>query len=119
MTMLASVVDEENQVPEQEENVMLKENNRRFVLFPIQHAHVWHAYKQTEAKFWSAEEIELADDLDGMFYSSMPVSLSLYVSSPSVISRFDTNLLRLQFPPTTRTRLSPTPSSLSCCSTAC
>lgn len=65
---------------------MLKENNRRFVLFPIQHAHVWHAYKKTEAKFWSAEEIELADDLDGMYLSMHLLSIStIYSLSPSFV----------------------------------
>lgn len=54
------------------ENEMLKENNRRFVLFPIQHSHLWHSYKLTEAKFWSAEEIELADDLDGFINIYIP-----------------------------------------------
>ncbi|KAJ3277930.1 Ribonucleoside-diphosphate reductase subunit M2, partial [Borealophlyctis nickersoniae] len=44
---------------------LLKENPKRFVLFPIQYHEVWQAYKNAEARFWSAEEIELSDDSEG------------------------------------------------------
>jgi len=43
---------------------MLKENLDRFVLFPIEHADIWEMYKQHAASFWTAEEIDLAEDLD-------------------------------------------------------
>lgn len=36
----------------------------RFVLFPIQHQDVWEMYKQAEACFWTAEEIDLASDMN-------------------------------------------------------
>lgn len=42
---------------------LLVENKNRFVLFPIQHADIWRMYKQAEASFWTAEEIDLAQDL--------------------------------------------------------
>ncbi len=42
---------------------ILKENPNRFVLFPIQHDKVWQMYKQAEASFWTAEEIDLSQDL--------------------------------------------------------
>jgi ribonucleoside-diphosphate reductase beta chain len=42
---------------------ILKENPNRFVLFPIQHDEVWQMYKQAEASFWTAEEIDLSQDL--------------------------------------------------------
>lgn len=47
---------------EQEEPI-LKENNSRFVLFPIEHDDIWQFYKKAEASFWTAEEIDLAQDL--------------------------------------------------------
>ncbi|MCB9255691.1 MAG: ribonucleotide-diphosphate reductase subunit beta [Chitinophagales bacterium] len=43
---------------------ILEENNQRFVLFPIQHNEIWKMYKQAEASFWTAEEIDLAPDMD-------------------------------------------------------
>eukprot|EP00559_Dactyliosolen_fragilissimus_P008296 CAMPEP_0184858790 /NCGR_PEP_ID=MMETSP0580-20130426/3836_1 /TAXON_ID=1118495 /ORGANISM="Dactyliosolen fragilissimus" /LENGTH=410 /DNA_ID=CAMNT_0027355097 /DNA_START=62 /DNA_END=1294 /DNA_ORIENTATION=- len=43
---------------------LLKENPGRFVLFPIQDAEVWSMYKKAEASFWTAEEIDLASDLN-------------------------------------------------------
>ena len=42
---------------------ILEENNERFVLFPIQHHKIWEMYKQAEASFWTAEEIDLAPDM--------------------------------------------------------
>ncbi|MCC9135758.1 ribonucleoside-diphosphate reductase small subunit [Pontibacter silvestris] len=42
---------------------ILKENPNRFVLFPIQHDEVWQMYKKAEASFWTAEEIDLGQDL--------------------------------------------------------
>jgi ribonucleoside-diphosphate reductase beta chain len=45
------------------EEPILKENKDRFVLFPIQHHDIWKYYKQAEASFWTAEEIDLGQDL--------------------------------------------------------
>jgi ribonucleoside-diphosphate reductase beta chain len=45
-----------------DEEPLLVENNNRFVLFPIQHSDIWQMYKQAEASFWTAEEIDLAQD---------------------------------------------------------
>lgn len=42
---------------------LLHENPNRFVLFPIQHDDIWNFYKKTEASFWTAEEIDLHQDL--------------------------------------------------------
>ena len=42
---------------------ILAKNNDRFVLFPIQHDDIWKFYKKAEASFWTAEEIDLEQDL--------------------------------------------------------
>jgi ribonucleoside-diphosphate reductase beta chain len=42
---------------------LLKENPNRFVLFPIRHDDIWQFYKKSEASFWTAEEIDLHQDL--------------------------------------------------------
>ena len=42
---------------------ILQENPNRFVLFPIEHDDIWQFYKKSEANFWTAEEIDLAQDL--------------------------------------------------------
>ena len=42
---------------------LLQENKDRFVLFPIQHHDIWEFYKKAEASFWTAEEIDLQQDL--------------------------------------------------------
>ncbi|WP_258105389.1 ribonucleoside-diphosphate reductase small subunit [Marinoscillum sp. MHG1-6] len=47
----------------QQEEPILKENKNRFVLFPIVHSDIWQFYKKAEASFWTAEEIDLGQDL--------------------------------------------------------
>ncbi len=42
---------------------ILQENKGRFVIFPIQHHDIWEWYKKSEASFWTAEEIDLHQDL--------------------------------------------------------
>lgn len=42
---------------------ILQENPNRFVLFPIQHPDIWQWYKKSEASFWTAEEIDLSQDM--------------------------------------------------------
>jgi len=42
---------------------ILEENKGRFVIFPIQHHDIWEWYKKSEASFWTAEEIDLHQDL--------------------------------------------------------
>ena len=42
---------------------ILQENNSRFVIFPIKHPDIWDWYKKMEASFWTAEEIDLSQDL--------------------------------------------------------
>ncbi|MEL0026483.1 MAG: ribonucleotide-diphosphate reductase subunit beta [Schleiferiaceae bacterium] len=42
---------------------ILQENKNRFVIFPIQHDDIWQWYKKQEASFWTAEEIDLHQDV--------------------------------------------------------
>ena len=42
---------------------ILQDNPGRFVLFPIEHHDLWRFYKQSEASFWTAEEIDLGQDI--------------------------------------------------------
>jgi len=46
-----------------QEEPILKENKDRFVLFPIQKNDIWQFYKKAEASIWTAEEIDLSQDL--------------------------------------------------------
>ncbi|CAH1962012.1 unnamed protein product [Acanthoscelides obtectus] len=43
---------------------LLKENPRRFVIFPIQFPEIWAKYKEAEASFWTTEEVDLSRDLE-------------------------------------------------------
>jgi ribonucleoside-diphosphate reductase beta chain len=42
---------------------LLVDNPNRFVLFPIEYDDIWKMYKKAEASFWTAEEIDLSQDL--------------------------------------------------------
>lgn len=42
---------------------ILKPNDGRFVLFPIEHDDIWEFYKKSQASNWTAEEIDLLQDL--------------------------------------------------------
>jgi ribonucleoside-diphosphate reductase beta chain len=41
---------------------ILQENPNRFVIFPIEHNDIWEFYKQHQAAFWTAEEVDLSND---------------------------------------------------------
>ncbi|ODM91095.1 Ribonucleoside-diphosphate reductase subunit M2 [Orchesella cincta] len=41
---------------------LLRENPRRFVVFPIQYHDIWQMYKKAEASFWTVEEVDLSKD---------------------------------------------------------
>ena len=43
---------------------ILAENKDRFVIFPIKHNDIWEYYKKSEASFWTAEEIDLSNDMN-------------------------------------------------------
>jgi len=43
---------------------ILQENPDRFVIFPIKHHDLWAFYKKAEASFWTAEEIDLSEDVE-------------------------------------------------------
>jgi ribonucleoside-diphosphate reductase beta chain len=43
---------------------ILQPSRDRFVLFPIENDAIWEMYKKHEASFWTAEEIDLSDDLE-------------------------------------------------------
>ncbi|KAG6857326.1 Ribonucleotide-diphosphate reductase (RNR), small subunit [Tephrocybe sp. NHM501043] len=49
-------------LPEHEEP-LLRQSKHRFVLFPMQYREIWHLYKQAQASFWTAEEMDLCHDL--------------------------------------------------------
>lgn len=42
---------------------LLRDNPRRFVVFPIQYPDIWQMYKKAEASFWTVEEVDLSKDL--------------------------------------------------------
>ena len=50
---------EENKTKE----ILLSEEEKRYVIFPIRHEEIWKMYKKAEANFWTAEELDLTKDL--------------------------------------------------------
>lgn len=45
-----------------QDEILLKENKDRFVLFPIKYDKIWDMYKQSVNSFWTAEEVDLSAD---------------------------------------------------------
>ena len=43
---------------------IIKPNDKRFVIFPIQYPDIWKAYKRHMALFWTTEEIDLSLDMN-------------------------------------------------------
>ena len=43
---------------------ILTPNPQRFSLFPVKHHDIWTMYKTAEASFWTAEEIDLSQDIN-------------------------------------------------------
>ena len=48
---------------DESEDPLLKENPSRFVLFPIKYPTIYEQYKKHLASFWTADEIDLFQDL--------------------------------------------------------
>ena len=44
--------------------ILLSEEENRYVIFPIKHDEIWKMYKQSEANFWTTEELDLSKDLN-------------------------------------------------------
>lgn len=48
---------------QENDELLLRENKDRFVILPINYPRIWEMYKKHEASFWTAEEIDLSDDM--------------------------------------------------------
>jgi ribonucleotide reductase beta subunit family protein with ferritin-like domain len=44
--------------------ILLSQEENRYVIFPIKHDELWKMYKQAEANFWTTEELDLSKDLN-------------------------------------------------------
>ena len=53
------------------EEKILKENPNRFVIFPIEHNDIWEFYQQHQAAFWTAEEVDLSNDIRAVSYTHL------------------------------------------------
>lgn len=50
-------------MPSIPEEPLLAPNPDRFCMFPIQYPEIWEMYKKAEASFWTAEEVDLSQDM--------------------------------------------------------
>jgi len=44
--------------------LLLSEEENRYVIFPIKQEPIWHMYKKAMSSFWTPEEIDLSKDMD-------------------------------------------------------
>ena len=43
---------------------LLRDNPRKYVMFPIEFPDIWQMYKKAVASFWTVEEVDLSKDMD-------------------------------------------------------
>lgn len=66
-------------------------NDKRFVMFPIQHSDVWRMYKKHVSCFWTTEEIDLSQDvidwskLDDNTKHFISLVLAFFASSDGIV----------------------------------
>lgn len=63
---------------EKEEEPILMEQSQRFCMFPIRYPQLWEMYKKAEASFWTAEEVDLSQDVQQ--WNSLSVSEKHFIS---------------------------------------
>ena len=51
-----------NENKKENDELLLSEEEQRYVIFPIKYDKVWEMYKKAEANFWTAEELDLSKD---------------------------------------------------------
>ena len=74
------------------EEILLSEETKRYVIFPIQHDNIWKMYKQAEANFWTTEELDLSKDMKDFLSLKEKLSISSTENSlPLVFSRHHKN----------------------------
>lgn len=61
--LVSQVCEDIEMNKEQANEPILNENPGRFVLFPLKYHDIWEMYKKHMASFWTAEEIDLYQDL--------------------------------------------------------
>ncbi|XP_057956821.1 ribonucleoside-diphosphate reductase small chain A [Malania oleifera] len=62
MGSLKSGVERERDEEEVEEPILMQQS-QRFCMFPIRYTQLWEMYKKAEASFWTAEEVDLSQDM--------------------------------------------------------
>lgn len=55
-------IDEHNLNFDPELEPLLRDNPRRFVIFPIEYPDIWRKYKEAEGSFWTVGEVDLSKD---------------------------------------------------------
>ncbi|XP_048234981.1 ribonucleoside-diphosphate reductase small chain A isoform X5 [Ricinus communis] len=78
MGSLTNSKDEERAREDEEEEPILKEQNQRFCMFPIRYKSLWEMYKKAEASFWTAEEVDLSQDVQQ--WETLSVSEKHFIS---------------------------------------
>ncbi|KAG9453848.1 hypothetical protein H6P81_006752 [Aristolochia fimbriata] len=60
---MGSLRNEAKAAEGEEEEPVLVEQSQRFCMLPIRYKQLWEMYKKAEASFWTAEEVDLSQDV--------------------------------------------------------
>ncbi|KAL6193895.1 PREDICTED: LOW QUALITY PROTEIN: ribonucleoside-diphosphate reductase small chain A [Fragaria vesca subsp. vesca] len=63
MGSLRNEPDRDDKEEEEEVEPILAAQTQRFCMFPIRYQQLWEMYKKAEASFWTAEEVDLSQDV--------------------------------------------------------
>ena len=72
--------------------IILKEENRRFTVYPIQYTDIWNMYKKQLACFWKVEEIDFSKDaadfetLDDNEKQFLKMILAFFAASDGIVN---------------------------------
>ena len=64
MSSLYSIKNNNLNNSDDNDEILLRQNSNRFVLFPIEYPKVYEIYKRAESSFWTANEIDLSKDMN-------------------------------------------------------
>jgi len=73
---MSSIVDISKE--DEQKEIILIPNDKRYVLFPIQYHDVWTLYKKSVASFWTFEEIDL-NDTDKKDFASLTENEKFFI----------------------------------------
>ena len=69
-----------------QKEILLSEEEKRYVIFPIKYPEIWKMYKKAEANFWTAEELDLTKDIKDFQIKIVENVLAFFAASDGIVN---------------------------------